>query len=81
VRAKLRRRLRECKRRFQRRLRQRQSLERRRLFRDHNDHSKVGDNSLGPHAGGLGAVRLLVRQLGLVDATDGELHLLKRDLP
>jgi hypothetical protein len=82
VKAKLRRRLRNCKRRIQRRLRQRQWHEQhRRMFRDHNVHYEVGDKTRGLHAGGLGVFHLLVRQLGLADALDRDLHLLKRHLP
>jgi len=82
VNAKVRRRLRNCKRRIQRRLRQKQWPEqRRRLFRDRNVHYDIGVKTQGLHAAGLGACQLLVRQLGLADAIDGELHLLKRHLP
>jgi hypothetical protein len=51
------------------------------MFRDHNVHYEIGDKTRGLHAGGLGAFHLLVRQLGLADAIDGDLHLLKRHLP
>jgi hypothetical protein len=82
VKAKLRRRIRNCQRRIRRRLRRRQWPEqRRRLFRDHNIHYEVGDKARGLHVGGLGMFQLLVRQLGLADAIDGKLHLLKRHLP
>jgi hypothetical protein len=82
VKAKVRRRLRNCKRRIQRRLRKKQWQEqRRRMFRDHNVHYEIGDKTRGLHAGGLGALHLLVRQLGLADAIDCDLHLLKRHVP
>jgi hypothetical protein len=82
VNAKVRRRLRNCKRRIQRRLRKRQWQEqRRRLFRDRNIHYEIGAKTRGLRCGGLGAVHLLVRQLGLADALDRDLHLLKRHLP
>jgi hypothetical protein len=78
----LRRRLRNRRCRIRRRLRKRQWPEqRRRLFRDHNVHYEVGDKTRGLHCGGLGAFRLLVRQLRLADAIDRGLHLLKRHLP
>jgi hypothetical protein len=82
VKDKVCRRLRNCKRRIRRRLRKKQWPEqRRRLFRDHNVHYEIGDRARGLHAGGLGAIHLLVRQLGLADAIDRDLHLLKRHLP
>jgi hypothetical protein len=82
VNATIRRRLRNCKRRLRRRLRKRQWKEqRRRLFRDHNVHYDLGDKARGLHCGGLGACRLLVQRLGLADALDRGLHLLKRHLP
>jgi hypothetical protein len=82
VNAKIRRRLRNCKRRLQRRLRKRQWKEqRRRLFRDRTIHYDIADKTRGLHCGGLGACRLLVQRLGLADALDRDLHLLKRHLP
>src|SRR5262245_16303905 len=82
VKAKVRRRLHNCQRRIQRRLRKKQWQEQhRRLFRDHNVHYEIGDKARGLHAGGLGAFHLLVRQLGLADAIDRDLHLLQRHLP
>ena len=80
--AKVRRRLRNCKRRIRHRLRQKQwPDQRRRLFRDPNLHYEVGDKMQGLHCGGLGAFHLLVRQVGLAEAIDRELHLLKRHVP
>jgi hypothetical protein len=82
VNAKVRQRLRNCKRRIQRRLRRKQWPEqRRRLFRDRNIHYEIGDKTQGLHCGGLGACRLLVQRLGLADALDAALHLLQRHLP
>jgi DDE family transposase len=82
VNAKVRQRLRNCKRRIRRRLRPRQWPEqRRRLFRDRNVHYEIADKAHGLHAGGLGACQLLIQRLGLADAIDRELHLLKRHLP
>jgi hypothetical protein len=82
VNAKVRRRLRNCKRRIQRRLRKKQWAEqRRRMLRDRNIHYEVGDKTPGLHCGGLGAFQLLIRQLGLADAIDRDLHLLKRHVP
>ena len=82
MKVKVRRRLRNCKRRIQHRLRKKQWAEQsRRLFRDGNIHYEIGDKAQGLHCGGLGAVHLLVRQLGLADAIDRDLHLLKRHVP
>jgi Transposase DDE domain group 1 len=82
VNVKVRRRLRHCKRRIERRLRKRQWHEQRqRMFRDRNIHYDMGDKTQGLRCGGLGAFQLLVRQLGLADALDRELHLLKRHVP
>lgn len=82
MKTKVRRRLRNCKRRIQRRLRKKQWAEqRRRMFRDRNIHYEIGDKAQGLHCGGIGAVHLLVQQLGLADAIDRHLHLLKRHVP
>jgi hypothetical protein len=51
------------------------------MFRDRNIHYEIGDKTQGLHCGGLGAVHLLVQQLGLADAIDRDLHLLKRHVP
>jgi hypothetical protein len=51
------------------------------MFRDHNIHYEMGDKTQGLHCGGIGAVHLLVQQLGLADAIDRDLHLLKRHVP
>jgi hypothetical protein len=51
------------------------------MFRDQNVHYEIGDKTRGLRAGGLGAFHLRVRQLGLADAIDRDLHLLKRHLP
>jgi hypothetical protein len=82
VNATIKKRLRNCKRRIRHRLRPRQWPEqRRRLFRDRNIHYDLGDKARGLHAAGLGACHLLVQRLGLADAIDRALHLLKRHLP
>jgi hypothetical protein len=82
VKAKVRRRLRNCKRRIQRRLRKKQWPEQRqRMFRDRNIHYEIGDKTQGLHCGGIGACHLLVQQLGLADAIDRDLHLLQRHVP
>jgi hypothetical protein len=51
------------------------------MFRDRNIHYEIGDKTQGLHCGGLGAAHLLVQQLGLADAIDRDLHLLKRHVP
>jgi hypothetical protein len=82
VKAKVRRRLRNCKRRIQRRLRKKQWAEQsRRMFRDRNIHYEVAAKGHGLHAGGLGACQLLVQRLRLAEAIDRRLHLRKRHLP
>ena len=82
MKAKVRRQLRNGKRRIQRRLRKKQWPEqRRRFFRDRNVHYELGDKTHGLHCGGIGACHLLVQRLGLADAIDRDLHLLKRHVP
>lgn len=82
MKAKVRRRLRNCKRRIQRRLRKKQwAQQSRRLFHDRNIHYEIGDKTQGLHCGGIGAFHLLVQRLGLADAIDRDLHLLKRHVP
>jgi hypothetical protein len=51
------------------------------MFRDRNIHYEIGDKTQGLHCGGIGVFHLLVGQLGLADAIDRDLHLLKRHLP
>jgi hypothetical protein len=51
------------------------------MIRDRNIHYEIGDKTRGLHCGGLGACLLLVQRLGLADALDRDLHLLKRHLP
>jgi hypothetical protein len=82
VKAKVRRRLRNCKRRIQRRLRKKQWAEQKqRMFRDRNIHYEISDKAQGLHCGGIGAIHLVVQRLGLADAIDRDLHLLKRHVP
>ena len=51
------------------------------MFAARNIHYEIGDRCRGIAHGGLGAIHLLVRQLGLIDAIDERLHLLKIHLP
>jgi Transposase DDE domain group 1 len=46
-----------------------------------NIHYELSDRSRGIVHGGIGAIHLLARQLGLIDAIDERLHLLKIHLP
>jgi len=51
------------------------------MFTASNIHYEIADRSRGIAHGGLGALHLLARQLGLIDAIDQRLHLLKIHLP
>jgi len=51
------------------------------MFTARNIHYEVADRVHGLAVGGLGAMHLLARQLGLIDALDDRLHLLKMHLP
>ena len=46
-----------------------------------NIHYEVADKIRGLGCGGIGAIHLLARQTGLIDAIDDRLHLLKVHLP
>lgn len=76
------RRLRNCKRRIKRRLRQKQwEHQRQRMFKDRNVHYDIGTKQKGLGCAGLGVFQLLTRRLKLADLLDQRLHLLKRHLP
>jgi len=82
VKARIKKRLRNCKRRIQRRLRKKQWQEQRRpMFKKQNIHFDIADKSTGLRCAGLGVFLLLVQQLGLTKAIDDKLHLLKRHVP
>jgi len=51
------------------------------MLRANNIHYEVTDKARGIGVGGIGAMHLLARQSGLVDAIDRHLHLLKAHLP
>jgi len=51
------------------------------MFTARNIHYELSDRSRGIVHGGIGAIHLLARQLGLIDAIDERLHLLKIHLP
>ncbi len=51
------------------------------MFTAANIHYELADRSLGICHGGIGAVHALARHLGLIDAIDRRVHLLKIHLP
>ena len=51
------------------------------MFTARNIHFEIGDRSRGIAHGGIGAIHALARQIGLIDAIDNRLHLLKIHLP
>jgi hypothetical protein len=51
------------------------------MLRPGNIHYELGERTQGLAYGGIGAMRLLVQQLGLAEAIDRHLHLLKIHLP
>jgi hypothetical protein len=82
VNARIKKRLRNCKRRIQKRLRKKQWQDQRhRLFRNRNVHYDLADKTKALAGSGLGVILLLVQRLALADALNGRLHLLKRHVP
>jgi DDE family transposase len=51
------------------------------MFTAANIHYEIADRSRGLAHGGIGAMHVLARRLGLIDAIDQRLHLLKIHLP
>jgi hypothetical protein len=51
------------------------------MFTARNIHYDIGDRQRGLSHGGIGAIHALARQIGLIDALDNRLHLLKLHLP
>lgn len=51
------------------------------MFKASNIHYEIGERSRGLAHGGIGAIHALVRQIGLIDAINERLHLLKIHLP
>ena len=51
------------------------------MFRASNIHYELADKARGLSAGGIGAVHLVARRTGLINALDEKLHLLKVHLP
>jgi hypothetical protein len=82
VNAKIRQQLRRRKRRIERRL-DKQNLHgcARPMLTARNIHYEISDKGRGIAHGGIGALHALARQLGLIDAIDRRLHLLKLHLP
>jgi hypothetical protein len=82
VKSKVKKQMRNRKRRLQHRLRKRQWQEhKRRLFADQNIHYDYSEKIRTGRAGGLGICRLLVQKLDLADAIDKRLPILKRHVP
>jgi hypothetical protein len=70
------------KRRIQRRLRKMQWAEQDRpMLSGANIHYEVADKTRGVACGGIGAMHLLAQRIGLVEAINKDLHLLKVHLP
>ena len=82
MRAKIKRRLRNCKRRIQYRLRTKKWHDQRRpMFQTPTIHYEIADKATGLHAAGLGAIQLLVERLQLAPDLNTRLCLLKRHVP
>jgi DDE family transposase len=82
VKSRVKKQLRNRKRRLQHRLRKRQWHDhRRRLFADQNIHYDYAEKVRAGRFGGLGVCRLLIQKLDLADAIDKRLPLLKRHVP
>jgi len=70
------------KRRIQYRLRHREwAAQDQPMFAARNIHYELADKARGLSAGGIGAMHLLARQTGLIEAIDARLHLLKVHKP
>jgi hypothetical protein len=82
VKATIYRKLTNSKRRIKRRLDQTKLGDcRQPVFTARAIHYEIGDRSRGIAHGGIGALHALARQIGLIDAIDSRLHLLKIHLP
>jgi hypothetical protein len=74
--------LRRRKSRIERRLdKKRLNKNERPMFQASNIHYEMADRSQGMAHGGIGAFHMLARTIGLIDAIDSRLHLLKIHLP
>jgi hypothetical protein len=82
VNAKIQRQLARRKRRIERRLdKTRLPRAERPQFAASNIHYEIAERGRGLAHGGIGAIHLLARRIGLIDAIDNNLHLLKIHLP
>jgi hypothetical protein len=82
VNASVRRQLASRKRRILRRIKNQPGVERLQpMMTAANIHYEIAERTRALSPGGLGAIHLLARKLGLVDDIDRDLHLLKRHLP
>lgn len=75
--------LRKRKRRIERRLDPRRawSNQAEPMMKAANIHYQMADRNRGINCGGIGAIHMMVKKLGLADEIDARLHLLKRHLP
>jgi hypothetical protein len=82
VNASLHRQLNRRKRRIARRIENKPGVERRQpMMAASNIHYQIADRVRAIAPGGIGAIHLLARKIGLIDDIDRDLHLLKRHLP
>jgi hypothetical protein len=82
VNASLYRRLNRCKRRILRRLEHQPGVERPEpMMTASNIHYQIAEKVRGLAPGGIGAIHLLARKLGLIEDINRDLHLLKRHQP
>jgi Transposase DDE domain group 1 len=82
VKSRIRDQLRHRKGRIDRRLDQTDTRGRHRpMFTASNIHYEIADRARGISSGGIGAMHLLARRLGLIEALDRRLHLLRIHLP
>ena len=80
--ATIRRRLAARKRRIARRIQNQPGVERHQpMMTASNIHYEISDRTRAIAPGGIGAIHLLARKIGLIDDIDRDLHLLKRHLP
>ena len=76
------RRMRNWQRRIQYRLREREwENQPKPMFKARNIHYEISERDRGLDVGGIGAIQLLVRRVGLIEKIDEGLDLLKRHLP
>ena len=82
VNATVHRQLNRRKRRILRRIENKPGVERHRtMMAASNIHYEIAEKVRGIAPGGIGAIHLLARKLGLIDDIDRDLHLLKRHQP